>query len=263
MGKAELRLWGTKLDYGPVAMDRAVIVPVQPFNYHINTDTFEKEVLSKTGPNGEARPRLYLFFSDHADHKWTAVCELWTVIRDGKLKVETRNLGVEDGWGLLHSPAAIPTFTEVLGDFVVIAGGRPYKPGTITLFGESVPAMSAYIESGCLFVDAELYYDQGKPPLKLIHNHLIDKPLEWDSNFDGSAIEVVDSAGKPRFQLIYHDAHTIFLRGVFEFDNRVVVIEENKMRFAVGSSDLEMKTGPLFEYPSRIHLGQELTDSGK
>jgi hypothetical protein len=151
-----------------------------------------------------------------------------------------------------------PTFARVLGDFVVIAGGREYKPGAITVFGEKKPAISAYVEDGKLFVDAQLYSTVGRPPLRLVKNKLMATPPQWDTNFDNSAIEVVDEQGKPRFQLIYHDPHTVFLRGIFQFENRVVVIEEKNQRFAVGSTLAEMETKPLFKYPSRLYQGQEL-----
>lgn len=122
-----------------------------------------------------------------------------------------------------------PTFTHVLGDFVVIAGGREYKPGAITVFGEQQPAISAYVDQGNLFVDARLYSTVGGSALKLVKNKLMAMPPQWDTNFDNSAIEVVDEQGRPRFQLIYHDPHTVFLRGIFQFEDRVVVLEEKKV----------------------------------
>jgi hypothetical protein len=106
MGKEEIRLWGTKLDAGPITMDKPTTVPIQPFNYHINAQSFEKEVTAKIGPNGELRPKFYIFVSDHARSKWTVTCELWTVIANGQMTVETRNLGVEAGWKLVSTPEA-------------------------------------------------------------------------------------------------------------------------------------------------------------
>jgi hypothetical protein len=263
MGNKEFQLWGTKLDSGPISFDKPTTVRIQPFNHHIEAIPFEKEVSEKVGQNGELRPKFYIFISDSSGDKWTVTCELWTVIKNGAMSVETRNLGVEGGWGLVSRPETVPTFTQVLGDFVVIAAGRKYKPGAITLFGENNPSLSAYVNNGGFFVDAELYYALDKPPLKLLRNRLIERPSAWDSNFDGSAIEVVDESGRPRFQLIYHDPHTIFLRGIFQFDGRVVVLEEHNSRFAVGSTDLRMQTGPLFRYPSRLYQGQELAEAGK
>ena len=153
---------------------------------------------------------------------------------------------------------AEPTFKKILGDFVVVVGSQEYKPDAIRLWGEEKPAISAYVEDGHFFVDAELYSGPGRPPLKLVHNRLIDTPHQWDTNFDSSAIEVVDDLNRPRFQLIYHDPHTIYLRGIFQFDNRVLVVEEHNRRFVVGSTTAEMQTPPLFRYPSRLHHGEEL-----
>jgi hypothetical protein len=111
-----------------------------------------------------------------------------------------------------------------------------------------------------LFVDAQLFYAPNTLPLRLRHNELTHRPPQWDSNFDESAIEIVDEKAKPRFQLIYHDQHTVFLRGIFQFTDRVVVLEENKRRYFVGSIEAEMETGCIFKYPSRLYKGQELSD---
>lgn len=161
------------------------------------------------------------------------------------------------------APESSPTFTDVLGDFIVIAGGREYKPGAIAFFGESPPAVSAYVTNGSLFVDAQLYSGPNKPPLRLVHNKLEQRPAQWDRNYDGSAIEVIDQGGLPRFQLIYHDKHTIYLRGIFQFGDRALVVEERNQRFFIGSSADSMETGALFKYPSRLYQGQELPDGGK
>jgi hypothetical protein len=101
LGRKDLRLWGTKLAQGPVSMeDRATIVPIQPFNYHINADSFEREVLSKFGPNGEVRVPFSIFVSDEGGNKWTITCELWVIIKSNQLTVETRDLGATKGWGI-------------------------------------------------------------------------------------------------------------------------------------------------------------------
>jgi hypothetical protein len=175
-----------------------------------------------------------------------------------------------------------PTFTETLGDFVVIAGGQQYRvsklstassPSRINLFSttQEKPEAVAYIENGRLLVNAQLYYASDKPPLELVHNELSNRPLLWDRNFNDSAIEIVDDRMRPRFQLIYHDPHTVLLRGIFQFDYRAVVVEERNKRFFVvvgGTIDSEnldpqMETGVLFQYPERLYHGQEVLGGGK
>jgi hypothetical protein len=98
MSKRELVMSGSKLGDGPISMDKeSTVLPVQPYNYHINADSYEREVLLKFGPNGNLRTLYHLFLSDSGGHKWTVTCELWAVIRNGELTVETRNLGTEKG----------------------------------------------------------------------------------------------------------------------------------------------------------------------
>ena len=78
---------------------RPTVIPTAPFNYHIDADSLEEEALTKFGPNGETRTHLLIFSSDdEATNKWTLTCELWIVIKNGELTVETRNLGYEAGW---------------------------------------------------------------------------------------------------------------------------------------------------------------------
>lgn len=74
------------------------IVPIQPFNYHINADSFEREVLTKFGPDGEVRAPFHIFVSDESGLKWTVTCELWAVVKNNQLTVETRNLGSKKEW---------------------------------------------------------------------------------------------------------------------------------------------------------------------
>jgi hypothetical protein len=146
---------------------------------------------------------------------------------------------------------------------VVFAGNREFpvskSPTEINIIPGALPSIAAYVEGGRLFVDADLYYAGGKRPLRLKHNKLMNRPSQWDNNLDESAIEIVDERGKPRFQLIYHDLHTVFLRGIFQAEgDRAVVVEEHNWRFFMGSTGSDMETAPLFRYPSRLYKGQEL-----
>jgi hypothetical protein len=167
----------------------------------------------------------------------------------------------------LPPPAKQPTFKEAPGDFVVIVAGTPHtisqlstreSPTSVAPFGDS-RAIKAYVEDGRLYVDALLYYAQDKPPLQLIHNELKGRPSKWDRNFDNSAIEIVDENLVPRFQLIYKDARTILLRGVFQFPSGAVVFED-RARFFVGSLENTVGIVRIFKYPSRLHQGAELPD---
>src|SRR5579859_7658505 len=98
-GKTELEIWGTKLGISSAAMERTpTILPILPFNYHINADKFEQELLTKFGPSRDLRTPFLIFLkSDRTE--WTVTCELWTVLKDNQIiNIEARNLGAKQGW---------------------------------------------------------------------------------------------------------------------------------------------------------------------
>jgi hypothetical protein len=168
-----------------------------------------------------------------------------------------------------RQPEQKPTFTEIPGAFVVLVGHQSHeispdntkkRPANIAPFGDA-HTIQAYIESGRLYVDALLYYAAGQPPLQLVHNSLKDLPPQWDRNYDDSAIEIVDENLTPRFQIIYKNPRTVMLRGVFQFPrgDGVVVIEADRNRHFVGSLEDSVRIDRLFNYPSRLHQGEELS----
>ncbi len=163
-----------------------------------------------------------------------------------------------------------PTFKEAPGNFVALVGGTQYsvshlstrqKPTRIIAFGDS-PAITAYVENDRFYVDALLYYAPDKSPLHLVHNELKGRPPQWDRNFDDSAIEIVDERLTPRFQLIYMNARTVVLRGVFQYRDGAAVFDEHANYF-IGSREKEVNITRIFRYPSRLHQGEELPDVGQ
>jgi hypothetical protein len=99
LGKTGLELWGTKLDKGQLAIETSpIIIPVQPFNYHIKADTLEKELYDKIGQNGEMRFPFYIFVKDTAGRKYTVECGMWAVIKQGELTLETQGHPPVEGW---------------------------------------------------------------------------------------------------------------------------------------------------------------------
>ena len=163
-----------------------------------------------------------------------------------------------------NSPSgSTPTFKVIPGDFLVILGGHEYSvspdssrthPTNIAPFGDS-RAIQAYVDHRVLCVDVNLYYDANKS-LKLTGNVLRDYPRKWDVNSDKSAIEIVDDKLVPRFQLVYKDARTAELRGVFQFPSGAVVFDE-KAHFFWGSLEDKVNITRLFKYPSRLYQGEE------
>ncbi len=164
-------------------------------------------------------------------------------------------------------PGPSSTFSESLGDFVVIVGGHPrtvsgtstrQHPANIAPFGDAT-AIRAYVERGKIFVDASVVYALDRPPLRLVHNNLQDQPPEWDRNWDSSAIEIVDDKLIPRFQLIYKNARTAILRGVFRFSGGAMVLGETNSHAFIGGQEDSVNIVRLFKYPSRLYQGLEVS----
>jgi hypothetical protein len=177
---------------------------------------------------------------------------------------ETARTTQDEGGARRPESKTSSTFKEIPGGFVVIIGGTEHAvsrsstkqhPSNIAPFADA-RAIQAYIENDKVYVDAVLYYSPGQS-LQLAHNELRDRPPKWDVNFDDSAIEIVDEKLIPRFQLIYKDARTVILRGVFQFPSGSVVFEDHA-RFFIGSTEDTVNIARLFKYPSRLHKGEEL-----
>jgi hypothetical protein len=95
--KSELYIWGTKLDDGPLVMNKdSVVLSPQPFFYFI--EGYEELALKQIPEGGEARPIYYVFVKDKQEQKFTLKCLLWSTVNDHRLTVRTQNLGVENGW---------------------------------------------------------------------------------------------------------------------------------------------------------------------
>ena len=165
--------------------------------------------------------------------------------------------------------AKSPTFTES-ESFYVLIGSNDYRvsmestkkePSEIRLYGEPRASIRAYVEGGKIYVDTLLDIGAGKEPLKLVHNDLRNRPPRWDRNYDNSAIEIVDESLVPRFQLIYKDRMTAQLCGVFRFQDRAVVINSHNVHYFAGSYESDNDIRRVFEYPSRLHAGEELNTS--
>jgi hypothetical protein len=156
-----------------------------------------------------------------------------------------------------------PTFYEIEGPYTlllgpysfVIAENRTRKEPMHVIGSGDVHILDAYIDKGKLYVDASLYGDPTHQVVKIEHNAFNAPPLNWDRNFDSSALEIVDGQNNPRFQLIYRDSHTALVKGIFIHPSGMMVVNDHGMFFNPTEPLSGLKR--LFKYPSRLYKGQE------
>lgn len=74
-------------------------------------------------------------------------------------------------------------------------------------------------------------------------------PHNWDSNKNENALEVVNEAGAPIYQLIYKRDGHIVVNGAFPFPGGLVLADEQRMVMNPSlPAKLELKR--IFKYPS-------------
>ena len=123
-------------------------------------------------------------------------------------------------------------------------------------FGEFKP-VKLYIEDGILYADVSVYGGSNLPPIKIIRNKLIGKPKQWDFNSNDNAIEIINSHGKPAYQLYYKSPTQIIVNGVFPFP-RGFVIAGPKGATVIQNANVfsNFSLKPIFKYPSWKYPGQ-------
>jgi hypothetical protein len=161
-----------------------------------------------------------------------------------------------------------PTFTVSSKSFGVEVARNlftidPRLPRTGLVRIGDVEVLQAYIEGDKLFVDATVYSYEGGPVVTLKHNHLEDVPVGWDTNYDGSALEIVDGNLLPHFQLIYNDSSFATVYGIFHtpHNRATVLLDTNGLTWLDPFSEEKVHMNRLFKYPSRLYMGQEISSS--
>lgn len=115
-------------------------------------------------------------------------------------------------------------------------------------FGGHLP-IQVYVEGGKLYADVEVFSESGLPPIKITKNVLSGLPHNWDTNKNENALEVVNEAGAPIYQLIYKRDGHIVVNGVFPFPGGLVLADEQHMVMNPSlPAKLELKR--IFKYPS-------------
>jgi hypothetical protein len=100
------------------------------------------------------------------------------------------------------------------------------------------------------------FLDGDNPAVEITDNSFIVQNPFWDKNFDDSAFEVVNERGEVVFQLIYIDARTISVKGIFR-KGRIVMVVDDK-GFTMNPSKVVSNITKLFQYPSASNRGKRV-----
>jgi hypothetical protein len=94
-GKANLYLWGDRLDDGPKSIDAPRTITPDG-SYHIWAQEVANEIRQKLGSNADMRVNFEVYLSTEDQTKYVATYQLWVRINNGKLSIETQNLGSKE-----------------------------------------------------------------------------------------------------------------------------------------------------------------------
>lgn len=120
------------------------------------------------------------------------------------------------------------------------------------------------LQANAPVIDAELYYEDWVPPVRIERNQLADRPPEWDVNHsdDWRTVEIVDEQSKPRFQFYYHNPNSIVIKGIFLSNQHMYIADDTLYAYKIGEAipqgmpdPKEFSLKPLFKYPSRQYPG--------
>ncbi len=109
---------------------------------------------------------------------------------------------------------------------------KPQIPININGF---IPIKLYYLENK-IYADIEVYSNSGFPPIQIKKNKLINKPPNWDFNFNEKALEIVNEEQVPVYQYIYKTSSHIIINGTFSLPNNGVLSSNELSR--------------IFKYPS-------------
>jgi len=94
-GKTNLYLWGDKLNDGPKSVDQPRLITPNG-SYHIYGEQLEKEILAKVGDGQERKIPFEIYISGEDKKKHILKYLLWIRVKNGKVKIDTQNLGTVD-----------------------------------------------------------------------------------------------------------------------------------------------------------------------
>jgi hypothetical protein len=108
----------------------------------------------------------------------------------------------------------------------------------------------AYLDSGKLFLDANVFAGSDQPSIRIRRNVIHGLPFGWDGNYSSRALEIVSADTLPVFQLLFMSEDSIRIRGVFQVQQGLVIVDESGVSTAQKKRVLFYGTRPIFKYPS-------------
>jgi hypothetical protein len=82
--------------------------------------------------------------------------------------------------------------------------------------------IEGYAKEGRVVIDAHLFAGGGSA-VNVVGNQIEQNILNWDRNYDASAVEIVNELGIPMLQLIYKTPHQAEIYGVFQGTDGIYV----------------------------------------
>ena len=108
----------------------------------------------------------------------------------------------------------------------------------------------AYLDSGKLFLDANVFAGSDQPPIRIRRNVIYGLPFGWDGNYSSRALEIVSADTMPVFQIVFTSEDSIRVRGVFQDQQGLVIVDGTGVSTAQKKRVLFYGTRPIFKYPS-------------
>jgi len=122
------------------------------------------------------------------------------------------------------------------------------------------PSLEAYVSEDKLFFNAKLFGGSGRQ-VSIVKNELVNEELQWDRNFNDSALEVINQNKIPMLQIIYETPHVVQVYGVFQSAGGSFFVATPE-GFTMNPGEITKVKGyplkKLFRYPSRKYPGVEV-----
>lgn len=160
----------------------------------------------------------------------------------------------------------LPTFVDGNQEVTVKLGMMNMKGRVTELMNnphqfkvDDYSILSFYISNHTLYVDTTLYGGAQMTQVELKENILVSRPMNWDFNSDGRALEIVNDRQEPIFQLVYKTQYSIAINGYLYFPGGFVFVHED------GRTIMNPKIPPvdytftrIFQYPSSEYQGMRI-----
>lgn len=168
-----------------------------------------------------------------------------------------------------------PLFSEDVKEVEIIVGGGKLKvtypvswltKDKLTPFvftaadGSKFAPFKIYMKDGRPMLDFEVFAGSQIPPLTVVEGKISNKPTDWDFNWSKGALEIVNQAQDPIYQIIIESGSRVAIRGVFVVPSGVFVADVKDWKLNPPLPYM-FSLPRLFKYPSGLH-SQEYETSG-